>query len=102
MTFANQVGDVDVIADIVWLYESPGNGDSFHGLTPARLLDPVCTTLGGWASSKLVAGDGNVRTLSVTGSGGVPADATVVVLNLTATNSTANSFLSRCGRPYRC
>lgn len=68
-------------------------GARYHPLTPTRVLDSRGPT-GGW-NARLTAG--SPRDLQVTGLGGVssvPATASAVVLNVTATNSTAGSFLS--------
>jgi CSLREA domain-containing protein len=62
-------------------------GASFHALTPSRILDTRLPGGGGKLSST------TERTLQVTG-GAVPPTASAVVLNVTATGSTANSFLS--------
>jgi hypothetical protein len=93
VSFANAVGSVHVIADVVGTYTTPsieGTGDRFTSLTPTRLLDSR-TSSGGW-NAPLLAGDANTRNLVATQQG-VPADATAVVLNVTATASTTGSFL---------
>jgi streptogramin lyase len=68
----------------------PWSGSTFQGLTPTRLLDSR-TTNGGW-SGKLAAGA--PRSLQVTGRAGIPTDASAVVLNVTATDASAMSFLA--------
>jgi len=71
----------------------PWDGSVYHPLTPARILDSRTPT-GSWASP-LAAG--TARELQVTGLGGaseVPASAVAVVMNVTATGSTANSFVT--------
>ena len=94
VSFANAVGSVDVIADVVGYYDDgTGPGDLYTGITPTRLLDSR-TANGGW-SSPLVAGA--ARTLTVrqpANAAGVPATATVVIANVTVTGSTAGSFVS--------
>lgn len=94
VSFANAVGTVDVIADVVGYYDDgTGPGDLFTGITPTRLLDsrgPV----GGW-NGTLAAG--TPRDLSVRQPGnalGVPATATAVVANVTATGGSDGSFVS--------
>ena len=91
VNFANAAGSVHVIADIVgWYDDGSGQGDLFTGITPVRLLDSRTST--GGFNGRLGAGEGNVRSLPVKG-GSVPATATAVVMNLTATGGSANSFL---------
>jgi hypothetical protein len=67
-------------------------GPRFHALTPARILDtrpgPDQVGLAG------PFGPTQARVLQVTGNGGVPAGATAVILNVTAVNPSAASFLS--------
>jgi hypothetical protein len=67
-----------------------GPGESFHPMAPVRILDSR-TAVGGW-SAQLAAG--TPRTLAVAGVAGVPADAGSAVLNVTATNPTANTFVT--------
>jgi hypothetical protein len=72
---------------------TPWDGAGYHPVTPTRILDsrgPV----GGW-NGRLQSG--GPRALTVTDLGGdanVPASATAVVLNVTATNASAGSFLT--------
>jgi len=89
---ANAVGSVDVVIDLVGWYSQVGaDGDSFFATVPTRLLDSRTAT-GGW-SGALPAGDAASRPLSVT-QGAVASTATNVVLTVTATQGTANSFLT--------
>ncbi|HEU6439818.1 MAG TPA: PQQ-binding-like beta-propeller repeat protein [Terriglobales bacterium] len=65
-------------------------GDTYHALTPTRILDSRDGTGGlSGAFSSHVA-----RTFTVTGHGGVPAGATAVTGNLTVTQQTSQGFLS--------
>jgi hypothetical protein len=64
-------------------------GSRFHGLMPSRLLDSRLGAPG--FPGQLHAGD--PRSLTVTG-GDVPTSASAVVLNVTVTGSTTNSFLN--------
>jgi hypothetical protein len=67
-----------------------GPGTAFHPVAPTRILDSRQGT--GW-SGKLSAG--SPRPLTVTGgAAAVPAGVDAVVMNVTATESTANSFLT--------
>lgn len=69
----------------------------FQPLTaPARLLDtrPGGATIDGKASGGGLADVGMTIELPVTGRGGVPADASIVVLNLTVTGAESNGYLT--------
>jgi hypothetical protein len=84
----NFTGRVNVIVDVVGYYtESTGAG--FTSVNPNRILDSRDGT-GGFSSPWAT---GTERTLDVTG-GLVPDDAEAVVLNVTATDTNAVSFLS--------
>ncbi|MEV6210390.1 PKD domain-containing protein [Kitasatospora sp. NPDC051914] len=76
----NLSGRTDVVVDFVGYYQ-PNAGQGFTSTGPARLSD---TSMAGGATS----------TLKVTGKAGVPADATAVVVNLTADRPTANGYLT--------
>lgn len=94
VAFYNANGTVDFVADAVGYYDdgTSATGDLFNGITPVRLLDSRGPT-GGWGG-RIGPGAGNVKDLVVRGgSTGVPATATAVVLNVTATGSDAASFL---------
>ncbi len=90
--FANAVGTVHVVADLVGYFDDgTGSGDLFRPITPVRLLDSR-TPNGGW-NAKLGQGIANERDLQITGREGISATATAVVLNVTATGGSNNSFL---------
>jgi hypothetical protein len=88
--FANAVGGVDVILDVVGYFD-PGSGSRFHPINPTRILDDrVPTGLSGpW-------GPDQTRSLPVAGAPGtkVPSDATALVANVTATAGSAGSLVS--------
>jgi hypothetical protein len=86
VTFYNNAGTVNVIADLVGYY-APGTGAGFTGQAPTRVLDTRYAI--GAPQAKLGAG----RTLTLTVPG-LPAGATAVALNVTVTNPTASSYLS--------
>jgi hypothetical protein len=65
---------------------SVGDRAIFEPLAPARILDT--------RSPSNPVGPGESRVLQVTGAGGVPADATAVVLNVTAVTPTAGGWLT--------
>lgn len=88
ISVANAVGATDVIVDVVGYYDTAG-GNRFHAIAPSRLLDDRSGIgLTGPFGPK------QSRTLPITGRAGIPASATAVVANLTATNGTAGSFIT--------
>ena len=90
ITVFNSAGLTDVVADIEgWVSDGAGQttGRLYSPLPPARILD---TRAGGQP-----IGAAATLTLQVSGHGGAPAAGVVaVVLNLTATNPTADGYLS--------
>ncbi len=90
----NDQGSTQVIVDIAGWFPSTG---AFSPLSPARLLDtrPGAATIDGVSAGTGALAPGAVRTLTVTGRGGVPASGVgAVVLNLTATSPTAGGYLT--------
>ncbi|MFJ3926609.1 hypothetical protein [Streptomyces sp. NPDC090022] len=91
VSFYNNAGAVDLIADVAGYYTTDGTGSTYKPITPTRLMD---TREGLGASKAKVAGGTNV-TLQVTGKAGIPATGvTAVVLNVTATEPTTASHVS--------
>jgi len=91
ISFFNAAGATDVIADVVgWFDDGTGGGATFHGLRPTRTVDSR-TGAGGWLDP---LGPREDRGFVVRGVGGVPDSATSVVMNVTVTNATSNSFVS--------
>jgi uncharacterized protein (DUF1501 family) len=94
----NRIGTIDVVADVVGYFRSAAAG-RLNAQRPARILDTRDGT--GWAGGALPP-DGQID-LAIIGAGGVPAGATAVVLNVTATQPTAPGYLtvfpSGAGRP---
>ena len=86
----------DVVVDLFGSFGASGD-DGFHPVTPSRLLD----TRDGSGSVPLQGRPGVAATLTlaVRGRSGVPAGATAVALNLTATDATAGGFITAypCG-----
>jgi uncharacterized protein YvpB len=71
---------------------TPAPQDTYHPLSPARLLD---TRDGTGGAPRRPVGAGGVVDIPVVGSGGVPASgADVVVLNVTATDTSTAGFLT--------
>ncbi|MEV7278415.1 FlgD immunoglobulin-like domain containing protein [Streptomyces sp. NPDC093111] len=91
VTFYNRNGSVDLLADVAGYYTSGTTGSLYEPVTPARLMD----TRNGTGVAKAKVGADKTVTLTVAGKGGVPATGvTAVVLNVTATNPTASTFVS--------
>jgi hypothetical protein len=87
----NNLGLVDVVIDVVGYYDAD-SGAGFTSLSPARILDSRAAVQEGPFSTPWNAG--TTREVTVAGAKGVPADAEAVVLNVTATGTTAGSYLS--------
>ena len=79
--------DTDLVVDVQGSFAAAGSG--YQGLLPSRVAD----TRHGQGTSGGV-GQGKVLEVPLTGSGGVPGDASAVVLNVTATNPSAAGFLT--------
>ncbi len=88
----NNLGFTDVVADLVGFYTTGGtNGSQFIAVPPARILD-TRTSTGGHPGA---LGAGQTLNLAVAGQGGVASSgASAVVMNVTATDATAASFLA--------
>ena len=85
-------GSTSLLADVAGYYVSgtPTTTGTFGSVTPSRLLD---TRLGVGAPAKPVAPLG-VVTLKVGGKGGIPDNASAVVLNVTVAGSTSSGFIT--------
>jgi len=81
----NAGGATHLVADVAGWYGASGAtaGSLYHALDPMRILD---TRVGQGATTGAVPA-GATLDLQVTGQGGVPANATSVVLNVTAADS---------------
>lgn len=81
-------GGTHLIADVAGYYRpvTDSRGGRFQALQPQRILD---TRADGTALPA-----GGTRALTVTGVGGVPAEASAVVLNVTATRSAAAGYVT--------
>ena len=83
--WSDTAGTVQVILDVVGYVEA---GSSYHGIAPERVMD----TRGGGLRVGPIAGpltSGRVYSLPLAGVDPVPADATAVVLNVTAIGPTS-------------
>ncbi len=82
----NSVGGADVIVDVTGYFtDSTASGALFVPQVPHRILD---------TRFHAALGPGGIFTLPIAGNSGVPSTATAVILNVTATNTTAGSFLT--------
>jgi hypothetical protein len=84
-----------VVGGAQWVSATTSSGDRaiFEPLDPVRILDTRSGvgTVGGTIAP---LGPGEAIDLQVTGVGGVPGDATAVVMNVTYTNATAPGFVT--------
>ncbi|MEU7663721.1 S53 family peptidase [Streptomyces lincolnensis] len=78
-----------LIADVQGYYTSDSTGSGYSALKPARLLDTRDAT-GISTTGKITD---RAVSLKVRGRGGVPSEATSVVLNLTATQTVGSGYL---------
>ncbi|HEX6357600.1 hypothetical protein [Actinophytocola sp.] len=83
VSFFNNAGNIHLVADLAGYY-STGDGAKFTPVPPKRTLDTRLT--GG------PLGAGTTRVVDLAGS--IPASATAVTVNLTATNATASTFVT--------
>ena len=90
----NAVGTTDLVVDVAGYYRSAPGGAGFTALTPVRLLDsrPGPANVGPFATP-WSPGAAGARDIPIGGRGGVPAGADAVVLNVTAVDPTASTFL---------
>jgi hypothetical protein len=90
----NNQGSVHVILDVVGYYASSTGpaGSRFHGVTPSRYFDTRFGT-GGVPAQKI--GTDTSLKFNVLGKNGIPASGvTGVVMNVTATEATAGTFVT--------
>jgi hypothetical protein len=81
-----------VIVDVNGYY---GDGSGYGALVPARLLETRdAPTVDGQFRNLGIRAPGTVLELQVAGRGGVPADATGAVLNVTATDGTGTGYVT--------
>jgi hypothetical protein len=92
VTFFNNSGNVQVIADLAGYFTAAGDtsGSHFYPLVNHRILDTRTNTGGIFTS----IGAGQTKNVAVVGQGGVIDGAASVVMNTTVTAPTASSFLT--------
>jgi hypothetical protein len=89
--FYNQAGSVNLVADLEGYYATDTTGSAFIPAGPARMLD----TRNGTGAPQAPVGPGGTIGLQITGTDGVPSTGvTAVVLNVTATDPTASSYVT--------
>ncbi len=89
----NSAGDVDLLVDLAGYYDA-GGADLYSPLAPTRVLDTRTSTVPpGWAAGQPL-GAGGTLDLPVAGVDGVPADAAAVVVNITAVDPSAGTYLT--------
>ncbi|QMU75071.1 N-acetylmuramoyl-L-alanine amidase [Streptacidiphilus sp. PB12-B1b] len=87
----NSAGTTDLIADVNGYYTANGSGSKLVPVGPSRILD----TRYGTGAPKAPVGAGKAVSLQIAGQPGVPATGvTAVVLNVTATDTTAGGHVS--------
>jgi hypothetical protein len=94
VNFYNHTGSSHLVVDLLGVFDDaslPVFGGQFEGTVPVRALDTreAADVTGGAA-----LGEGATLVLPVAGRSGVPATASAVVVNVTATEPTANSYLT--------
>ncbi len=92
----NHVGNVDVVIDVVGYYDDDAaSGAGLTALAPKRILDSrPGTPPADPYNTKWGSGVTRIVTVAGIAGSGVPSDADAVVLNVTATNASAGSFLT--------
>ena len=91
----NQTGSADVVVDVVGYYTAAGGaGAEFNAVTtPTRICDTRAGQPANQCTGKTLS-EGSTLQVQVTGLAGVPGGAVAVVVNVTATNTTAPSYLT--------
>ncbi|MHB8452328.1 MAG: S53 family peptidase, partial [Mycobacteriales bacterium] len=92
VTFYNNLGTVYVLADLEGYETADTTGATYHPVSPVRVLD----TRDGLGAPQAPLGPQGTLNLALAGATGspVPANATAVALNLTATDTTADTYVS--------
>ncbi len=96
LNFYNYAGRVDLLADLAGYY-SPTAGNGYTPVAPCRVFDTrgnagSCTSAPAATSTPI--GAGGIKNVMIAGVGGVPANATAVVLNVTAVNATKATYVT--------
>ena len=94
VNFYNHAGSSHLVVDLLGVFDDaslPVFGGQFEGTVPVRVLD---SRQPGDATGGAPLGEGATFVLPVAGRVGVPATASAVVVNVTATEPTADSYLT--------
>jgi hypothetical protein len=94
--FYSSAGSVQLLADLAG-YFSPTSAATYVAVNPCRLFDTrvgsgACSGATGVLPGKV--GPGKTLAVQVSGTAGIPSNATAVVLNVTAVNATADTFVT--------
>ena len=94
VTLYNSSGSTDVVIDVSGYYTAAGGtGTQFTPLaTPVRICDTRAGSGDQCTGHTMTAG--STLAVQVTGVAGVPSDATAVVINVTATNTSSSGYLT--------
>lgn len=94
VTFYNEAGSTNVVADLEGYFAAPsGTAGQEVALTPARITDTRSGS--GLPNAGMTVGAGSTLDIQVTNAGGVPpTGVSAAILNVTATHTTAPSFLT--------
>jgi hypothetical protein len=91
VSFQNEFGRTHLIADVVgWIGGSPAASGNYTPVAPARILD----TRSGVGAPAAKVGGNSTLDFTVAGVGGVPGDASAVVINLTVTQPSAQTWIT--------
>ncbi len=98
VTIYNSAGTTDVIVDVGGWFTDSSNpsatGDQFTSVTPARICDTRSTQANNQCTGQTLA-PGSSLAVTVQGTGGLPSTGVAaVVLNVTATNTSSNGYLT--------
>jgi hypothetical protein len=100
VSFYNNQGQTDLVVDLEGYFSPESTGStagSYVPLTPARICDTRPASVTGFSNqcASQTLGPGSTLSVTVSGEGGVPSSGvTGVVANVTATDTTAASFLT--------
>ena len=96
LEFYNDLGQADLVVDVNGYYSS-GSPGLFEAVSPFRICDTRPSSITGQpadqCTGQTLGPSGNLP-VQVTGLAGVPAGAAAVVANVTATDTTASSYLT--------
>ncbi len=89
ISIANFLGNVDVVVDVEGYY-GPSTSGQFFPLNPTRIVDTRTNVTGTYQDQGDFLNPGSCITVNVGGVGSVPTTAIAAMVNITATDTTAN------------